>query len=311
MDNETTKLEQIMALKNGNGIQYLLNAAYKILGNPLLMHDMDYKFMSCTENIVIDDPLWNELMTSGRYSSETIEFFKNEGFIDAVANTQTGTLLTSHKLKYNRLFGKIYNANNITVAHVCMIAFNMPLEDDYLAIWEAFCKILSKEVGKSEFYQTYGQTYQSSLLTKLIAGSIEDKRLYSGHVANIYQGLKEYLHLVVVDIRQCDPEDSVRKYFLDTLKRRKRAFIYTIYSKYIVLIMSSDNKNLNLKNSFNSMKTIFEQNDIYMGISSCFGNLFKLQKYYTGAVDALTYGLENYSNLRIFLYDEVRLNFPE
>ena len=306
MDNEMSKLEQIMALKNGKGIQYLLNTAYEILGNPIVIHNMEYKFIACTENIVIDDPLWNELITSGSYSSESIEFFKNECFIDAIANARTITLLTSNKLKYDRLFGKIFNEDNITVAYVNMIAINGPVEEDYPEIWEAFCRTLSKEVEKSEFYKRYGQIYQNTIIRKLIEGSIEDKRLYTGHVANIYQGLKQYLYLAVVEIVQRDPGHSVRGYFLDMLKKSKRSFKYTIYSNYIIIIISSDNAKLNLKKSFNSMKEPFKQNNIYMGISSRFDNLFELQKYYREAVDALKCGLENDRNQWINLYDEIR-----
>jgi len=309
MDDEIGKLEQIMALKNGKGIQYLIDTASKILGNPISMHDMDYKFIACTENVVIDDPLWNELITSGVYSSESLKFFKNEDLIDAVANTQTITILTSNKLKYDRLFGKIFNEDNIAVANVSMLVCNMPLEDDYPVVWEAFCKILSREIGKSEFYQRYGQIYQNTIIRKLIDGSIEDKGLYSGHVANIYHGLKEYCYLIVLDIMQPDPDYTVRKYFLDLLKLRKCAFKYTTYSKYIIIIMSSDNATLDLKDSFNSLRNLFEQNDVYMGISSRFENLFKLQKYYAEAVNALTYGLESNRNMRIFLYDEIKPSF--
>jgi len=54
------KMEQIKALENGKGIQYLLNSAYKIFNNPLFMIDSDYNMIAITD-VPVDEPNWIEL----------------------------------------------------------------------------------------------------------------------------------------------------------------------------------------------------------------------------------------------------------
>lgn len=285
-------IEQMKTIKRGKGIQYFINESSKILGNPILMHDLDYKAVAYTENIVTDDPLWNEFVKIGGHSSNSIKLFKNEYFIDVAANTKTIAILSSDKLKYDRIFGKIYNKNNITVAGVNLVACNKPLDDDVLVIFEIFCKILSREVSEDEFYQAYGESYQENLIGKLIDGNIEDKRLYPLQMDIIYSGLKNYLYLAVVDVVQYAPDHTKLLYFRDLLKQARPKFKYAIYSNYIIIIISSNSVKLNVKKGLKNFNDLFEQNNVYAGISSCFENLYELKKYYIEAVNALNYGLK-------------------
>ena len=312
MGNLSNEMENIKTIKRDKGVQYLINEAAKIFDNPILMYDLDYKAIAYTENIVTDDPLWNEFVKIGGYSSESIELFKDECFIDVEANTKTIAILSSDKLKYDRIFGKIYNKNNITVAGVNLVACNKPLDDDVSAIFEAFCKILSKEVSKDGFYQTYGESYQENLIGKLIDGNIEDKRLYPLRMDIIYSGLKNYLYLAVVDVVRCDPEYTKLLYFRDLLRQTQPKFKYAIYSNYIIIIISSNSMKLNIKKDLKKFNGLFEQNNVYAGISSCFENLYEFQKYYIEAVNALNYGLtKDNSSQRICLYDEIKESVPE
>lgn len=306
MCGSPNKTELIRALEVGSGIQYLLNEAYKILGNPVSMHDMDDKLLAYTENIITDDPYWNESVAYGAVRNETLEHFRTEYFVYDIVNSNIVTSLVSDKFKYDRLFGKIFIKDNIRVANACMIACKKPFEDDDPVAFEEFCKILSTEFGKSEFYQQYGKSYRETLIRQLIDGSFEDKKYYSARVEDIYKGLKAYLFLAVADISQCDCEYAGLTFFIDLFIQAKPEFKYYIYSDYIVIIMSADNPELNVIRDLLKFHSLFEVNNIYAGISSHFENLFELHKYYIEAVSALKDGLKNTNGQRIFLYDEIR-----
>jgi len=307
MGKTMTKMEQLQALKNNEGIQYLLNEAYKILGNPILVHDMDYKIIALTENIVTDDPIWNEFAATGTISSDWLEFYKNENFLDAVANAKKIAFLMSDKLKYERILGKLFNRDNIQIGIVSMEA-HKPFLDDIAKLFECFCDILNKEIATIEYYRNYGQEYQETLINKLIEGRIEDRESYSAHVESIYMNLKYFLYLALADITLYDPTYTKLPYFLDLFKCTQPAFKYSIYSNYIVIIISSDDEMLNVKKDLIKLNKLFEQNNIYVGISSCFENLFELNKYYVEAVNALNYGLKSNSAQRAFQYCEMNQN---
>lgn len=297
-------IEKVMAHGHGKGIQYLLNVGYKILGNPIYILDIDYKLLAYTGNLMKDDLLWKELMETGIHGEETIELFKNEYFFDAIANTEIVTFLISKKLKYDRIIGKIRNRDNITVAFAYVVASEKTFEDDDLNIFKALCKKISEDISKSKFYETYGEMHQEAVINKLIDGRIEDKRLYTSCIAEIYEGLKNYLYVAIADIKEIDSKRAIPAYFKNILKQKQPMFKYTIYANYIIIIISSDEAAFNVKKDLKDLEALIERHHIYVGISSCFENLFELQKYYIEALDALNDGLKSSGCGRIYLHDE-------
>lgn len=302
MSDQNSKLEKIKKIKGGSGIQNLLNEAYQIFGNPLVMFNTEYNLLAYTNDIG-DDPILNEIVATGTFSFESQKFFMEEGFGDAVANAKTVTFLISKKLKYDRIYGKLFSKNNIHVANLIILESNKTFEEEDLAAFEIFCELLSREIIKSEFYQTYGKIFQETYIRKLIDGDIKEKGIYTAHISVIYNGLKTNLHLAVADITKCDPGYTRLCYFRDLFRQLQPGCRYAIYNNYIVFIINTDTE-LNIKKDLKKLIKIIEENNIYVGISKCFENLFQLRQYYLEAVDALNNGLKTDEDQRIFLFDE-------
>lgn len=163
MSHLTHMMEQIKKLKNGVSVQSLLDAAYHILGNPIVMFDTEYKLVAHTE-VVTDDPIWNEIVTNGVFSREIQKVFENEGFIEEVANTAKSVLLKSEKLQYDRMAGKLFNKNNAYVSNLVIVACNRAFDESDPIAFEAICKIISKEISEIDFYQEYEQAHQEIVI---------------------------------------------------------------------------------------------------------------------------------------------------
>lgn len=306
-DYLSNKSERLKAIKTGRGIQYILNMVYELLGNPIAMYDLtEYKLLACAEGIVTDDSFLNELLTQGAFSKNTMDFCKEEFWFDAVANEDMVTFIDSGRLKYNRILGELFNKDNILVAGLVVVACDKPFEDGDLELVKTVCKIISKELGKSEFYENYGQEFRETLMRKLIEGSIQDKGYYAPYVADIYNGLETCLYLAVADITQCDPTYTKLTYFRDLFNREQSECKYFIYSNYIAMIISTNEETFDLKKDLKKLSAIFTENQICVGISSCFDNLFLLRKHYKEAVIALHDGLITNADQGIFLFDEIR-----
>lgn len=297
MNNEkksnNKKDDLIKSLNASENIQHISDITYKITGHPILLHDMEYKIISYTGNIVTDDPIWNEFITTGTVGPDRLKFYKDEGFLDTVANAEKITFLISDKLKYERIFGKLFNKDNIQVGCACIHACHKPFEEEDPEFFEIICDAISEKLGKNEFYQNYGQVYFETLVSKLIEGTLEDKKLYTAHVESIYAHLKTNLYLAVADIAECDSPHTRLAYFSDLLKRAHLDFKCSIYSNYIVIIVSTENTPLNAERDLKKLEKIFAKNNIHTGISSCFDNIFELRKYYTEAVNALNSNLKS------------------
>jgi len=305
MDDLSNRKEQIIKIKNGKGIQYILDEAYRILGNPILTHDMDYNVIAYSENPVTDDPIWNEFETTGMVGRDRQVFYKEECFYELCANAKKTVFLLSDELKYNRIFGKLFTKYNIQVAVACMVECYNPFEDDTPELFEIVCDILSKELSKSEFYLNYGRAYMDTLIGQLIENSIEDIELYIAHIESIYITTKSNLYLAVADITQYDPTHTKLAYFRGLFKQTRPDFKYAIYSKYIVIVISTDETNFHVKKDFNRLFWLFEYYNIFTGISNSFENIFELPQRYDEAVNALNHGLKSNSGQRIFLSGDI------
>jgi len=296
--NSTLQKRLLEKIKLGNGMQYILDEAYRILSNPIFIFDMEYKLIAASNSAAVakDDPISNEFLTQSRLSKETIEFLKNEDFIDCVANCiqYSGvTFLISDNLKYDRIFGLLHNKEHLPVADLCVVACETPFENDALDLIKLLCNILSDELGNNDYYQDYGQKYQESIIKKLIDGSIEDKRIYSGQVANIDKGLKNNIFVAAVDIGHRDPSYTQLAHFRDLIKSVQPDFKYFIYTNRIVILLSFVHNELDVEKDLHALYMLFEQQDMYAGISNSFDNLYDLQIYYNKAVFALNHGLIN------------------
>ena len=307
MNSLDIKIKQLKEIENGKGVQHVLDRVHEIMGNPALIFDMEYRLIASPTNSINDDPIWYEFMTYGKLNNETIEFFKNESFIDSVANcTQFDgvTYLFSSKLKYNRIFGQLYDKEQLPVADLVMVACENPFEEYTPELIKAVCNILSEEIGLDKYYQSYSQSYQDGIIEKLIEGSIDDKGIYSGHVSNIDKGLKTNIFIAVADVTQSRYEKANLLYFRDLLKLTEPSFKYSIYSDYIVMLISSNHAKLKVKRELNNLLQLFERENIHVGISSCFENLFDLRRYYLEAVYALYHGEGMLGGQKIILYNK-------
>lgn len=285
----SSKKEQLKMIENGKGIQHILDAAYRILGNPILIHDMDYKVIAYNENET-DDPIWNEFMATGMVGHDRLVFYRDECFFEMAANAKKITFLLSDKLKYDRLFGKLFTKGKIQIGCACLTETDKPFEDDDQELFEMVCDILNEEFFISEFYQNYGQIYMETLIALLVEDNIEDRLIYTATIESLYIGLKSFLRLAVVEISQCDPTHTKLTYFRDLFKQEQPDYKYAVYSNYILIIMSFDSITSNMGDLIN-LNTLFKQNNMRIGISNSFEKIFDLPKHYREAINALNHDL--------------------
>ena len=298
------KLEQIKALNRGKGIQYLLDTAYTIFNYPIAMFDTNYILKAYTGNIS-DDPILNELISTGTFTIETQRFFAEECFIEDVANADKLVILKSNKLKYDRILGNIFNRDHIKVANLVMINCNAPFMAEETEAFEELTVIISQEIHNDEYYTAYGKAYHEAVIIKLLDGIIKDPLLYTGHMQIFYDGFEDYLYIAVIDISQCDisienQEDRLI-YFKNLLQNKYKSCKYAVYSSYIVMVMSSKYRDFYEGILFDSTNNPFTQNNLYVGISSSFENPYELRKYYDMAVEALKKGIKKNNNKWYFI----------
>ena len=302
-----SKLEQIKAIENGNGIQYLLNSAYRIFNNPLFMIDSNYNMIAITD-VPVDEPNWKELTTTGTFSQKTIELLANEGLIEDISNAERTVILRSDKLKYTKMAGHIFNRDTIRVGLVMMSEYNTPFDAENIAAFEALADKITCEIRDYDYFTMLAMTFYEDKINLLLDGSVKNPLLYNPQAQILYDGFEDYLYVAVVSAARNDILENVHhsrlEYFKSMLKTKYKLFKYSVYGDYIVMLMSSKHKYFYGEPFFAAHADLFEQNGLTIGISSSFENMYELRQYYDQAVAALTKGLAGKEDKRFFLHND-------
>ena len=300
------KMEQIKALENGKGIQYLLNSAYKIFNNPLFMIDSDYNMIAITD-VPVDEPNWIELTTTGTFSPKTVEFLANEGLIENITNAEKIVILRSNKLKYAKMAGHIFNRDNIRVGLIMMSECNTSFDEENMAAFEALADKISSEIRDYDYFTMFAMTFHEDKINLLLDGAVKNPLLYNPQAQILYDDFEDYLYVAVVSAARNNMLESVHRsrlaYFKSMLKTKYKSFKFSVYTDYIVMLMSSKHKNFYGAPFFAAHAGLFEQNCLFMGVSGSFENMYELRVYYDQAVATLTNGLAGNDGQRIFLHN--------
>ena len=293
------KTDQIKALKKDKDIQTLLEDAKSILHNPIALFDTYYSLIAYTDTVT-DDPLWNELITTGTFSLETQEFFANAYIILNVTSADKIVVLQTDELKYDRVIAYVFNRNRVKVAVLVMVACDTPLTTDHIVALNAFADKITAKIRNDENFTEFGIAYHSDIIGKILDGHIKEIRIYSPHVQIIYDGFESYLFLAVIDTGKGGAKPDKLAQMRDLLMEKYKSFKFAIYSGCIVMIMSSKQNHFNARRVLGKCDEFFVQNDIYAGVSSCFENLFEMRQYYDEAVTALKSGKKSKSDQRVY-----------
>ena len=299
--------ERIKALENGNGIQFLLNSAFLILNNPLYVIDIDYNLLAFTD-VPVDEPDWNELVTTGTFSAKTLERLANAGLTENIANAERTAILNNEQLKNSRIAGHIPNRDKINVGLVMMSAYITPFSPESLKAFNALVDKITEEIQAYDYFTMLAMNYYEDKINLLLDGTVKNPLIYNPHAQILYDGFEDFLYLAAIHFERKSLLENVYRnklvYLKSMLKTKYPSFKFSVYGEYIVMLMSSTHSNFYGVPYLVTHADLFEQNGLLIGISGGFENIYELRLYFDQAVTALAKGLESGDGRRLFLHQD-------
>ena len=299
-----TKPALIDAIDINKDLQCLLDSAYSILKNPMLIHDTNFKLMVFND-VPVNDLNWKEITSTGTYSTETQELFSKLNILDDIANTDKYVILKNDRWNFQKMVGYVYNREHIKVAVLVLYASNAPIEPDDASAFEKFIDKISCKIRDDDYYIRFGRQLHQELIIKLLDRVIHEPAKYTHHVQILYDNFKDYIYTAVLDIshnsgRTAANHQEKLLYFKSIFESKFQLYKYAVYSDYLVIIMSSKYNDDNNEQFFDNENNFIKQNNLFIGMSKSFENLYELRKYYDQAVDALKMGLEQKNDQSVF-----------
>lgn len=293
-------------LREGNGVQHILDTASQALGNPIVLIDICYNLLANTETTVTDDPLWNELTQQGKFSHKTVDFFNTESFIEEVAVNDVVAVLRSRHLKYDRVCGKFFDSDGLQLGCIIVVACCRPLETLDLALIETTCEAIAEALQNSDLYPGLEHVIRKSFDNLLVESDSPAAVPLPKNVTELRKGLKPYLYIAVVDVTQYEHTLSHLTYLRSLFEQMDPSHRFFINLNNIVILGDSEFSQIDIRRDFAELCDFFTTYHIYAGISSTFQELLELRQYYRQALNALNYGLVRNSGRHFHLYDDCR-----
>jgi len=298
-------LEQVNALENGKGIQYLLDSAYQIFNSPIYMIDAFYNLIAFS-GVPTGEPFWIELIKTGTFDMNALQLMANEDVVKTVSYSDKIVRLRHEQWKSGLISGQIFNGDNIWVGLTTMYE-ETPFDSQKMAAFEKLMGKISGEIHDYEYFTKQPAIFFENTINRLLDKSVQNTPVNNPQAQIMHYGLEKYLYVAVVNVTRNNILENVHhsrlEYFKSLLKTRYKSFRYAAYSDHIVMLMSSKLANFNEEPLLGNDYDLFEINNLFVGISSVFENIYDFRTHYDQAVTALKNGMNSSGGQRVFLFD--------
>lgn len=294
----------LTSLAKARGLESMVSIAHKALGNPIIVSDKSWKALAIASDVKeIDDIAWNEFLTAGALSLEIVAMNIKEKLTDRIEQSETPFLCKEANMTYPRLFCRVAVGSR-PVATVAAIEYSRKFtERDYLLL-AMLANAISAEMQKNKFlHYTRGLLYEE-FIVDLIEGRLRNQSVIEEKVKSLNLGLKKYIYVITIDIKEFDVNYFSIPYMRDYLEKMISGSKALIYNDHTVLV-----------NSYNSERELFESDAIklrdfmksyklHAGFSRAFSKLEDLKTHYFQSLEALNLGMHIDGDAAIYAYDD-------
>jgi sugar diacid utilization regulator len=307
LDNDRALLAAanlLSSLAKARGLESIVAIAYKSLGNPIIVNDKSWKALAIASDVKeTDDIAWNEFMTNGALSLEIVSMNIKEKLTDRIEQSEAPFLCKEANMKYPRLFCRVAVGSR-PVATVAVIEYNRPfIQRDYLML-SMLASAISAEMQKNKFlHYTRGLLYEE-FIVDLIEGRVKNSNVIEEKVKSLNLGLKKFIHVITIDIKEFDVTYFSIPYMRDYLEKMISGSKALIYNDNITMITSYGGEREIFECDAIKLRDFLKDYKLHAGLSRPFTKLEEFKEHYFQSLEALDLGTHIDSDVTIYAYDD-------
>lgn len=286
------KMSQVQTL------QELVDLAPSLLGNPVFIDDMYRNILAYSQNVEIDDPLWQENIVENIHD-------ESSGSQMTSKNNYKQSLEVQHPILLSDLptvprYAMTLTQYGVPIGNATLAAHLRPFAPGDEALFEFFCHYASEILGSSHYSVRRSQPIAINTLIRLLDGDQMPRNAVESKLS-FYQKDSCKSFLFLLSDESGDALACPRQAIIDTLSRIPGMLAFS-YQSYILGICGyEDSKRETLEKQ---LLTILEQYRLYAGISNHIKDIMLLPHYYSQAQTALRLNALA-KDKRLYSYDSV------
>jgi len=299
-----TSLKLLESLSQESGLQRIVEIGYDMLGNPFSINDMSNKTIAITNNAQCnDDPVWNEIVSSGYSSFTSWSFYVTNKLVEMVDTCESPFFWTDAYSKYPRIMGSI-KIGSKQIACIAVCAHERPFKESDLELTSLLCKAISIELQKNKFIHYSRGLMHESFTKDLLEGKVTDDKVISERIKTINFKFKRNLFVLTIDISHFAGSETSLTFMRNEFEKKISNSKAVVHAENIVMIISYDHEQKSLKAELEGLKGFLKTSNMYAGISRCFNSLVEVRDHYLQSLKALKLGILIDKEAGLFKYED-------
>lgn len=291
----------IEVLHANQGIQAIIDKAYEILQNPIIVVDNSYKLLAMyrDDSIEEDRADLEEQRALGYMLKSNIDAMNRAHIYEQTRARGYPLYNKDPEAKHGWITALVY-IHGIEVGQIGVMDSRHPFTQVDFELIDFLCKAVSLELQKSDFYRTNQGLMHSYLLSDLLDNQAHDSRVIEQRMANLGWDLTANLYILLLT-------DSARNFFdgkaqlitqqLHHLMPNSR---WVIYHGQIVFLARFDDRRLLTHNE--ELRHYLAINHLQAAVSNRFDDIISIRKYYNQAAKAYEFGHRIHPGNPLYFY---------
>lgn len=292
------------SLIKGKGLNYIVQVASEILGNPVFLVDASSKLLASSANTVIDDIFWTDLEALGYGNDIHLAPYVHEGFVEQILQSPLPVLIDPgfpHNLK--RIVGKI-KLNDKTIGYIGVLENNRKLIEEDITITGLLCDVVASELQKNKIYDNLTGVKHEFLLVDLLDERIRNESIIKERSAALFPTISRNLFVVAVNIPESNINSRLLGYLRWSFESALPSCKSVYYNDHVILVINTKDTE-HWEKIKTSLIDILSKNKLSAGLSLMFHNIIDIRKYYIQAENASRLGKLLKKENVLFDYDDL------
>jgi len=299
------KLSKI--LNSDNCLDLLVETAYEMLGNPIIIVDSSYKILAMNKETVEVRPDLEVQRELGYMTNKNIEDMKQAGLYEKARKSHYPYYSKEPIANFGWITALVY-VHNIEAAQIGVMECNHEFTHYDYELINYLCKLISLELQKSSFYQQNRSLMHSVFLSELLQGRIKNTQTAFVRAQQLGWKIPEHMALLTVFDFNSGAFDQrallICKQVQDILPGSR----WVIYKGRLVFLVPFLNKDSEPIANESALKEYLATNQLIASVSQRFSDITELSGFYNQCDIAYDLGILLNPESKLHFYSDYLLH---
>lgn len=296
----------INAFFSEKGLQYLIDTAARVFGNPVYVTDLQYKYLAISSGLFPNNSFFQTENKTGYISDEGIKLIRMNRIDEKVRGSRRPYYFLNTIVGQGMLVDAVH-IQGIEVGHIMLQESERSFNEWDSILLKRFSKLVSMELQKDSVFTSNKGVMYSYFLADLLKNPDVNTPAVQKRLSTLGYTLKEDLYILAIPSISYHSTDLRLEVIIQNLRLILPGSIYAVYEDTIVFLISKD-KYLDFSEyELKRLTDFLSTNRLKAGISNFFSKLEDISRFYSQAVDSVRLGMRLKDSASVFYYRDYYL----